>query len=666
MRSALRRGQADDAWYPSGKGQVPPREVRWGGKVLSLRTGRRVLEQLPMSDVPLASCEGDHTPRVTWFDHLRALQGDAASWSWDELAAAVTDPLAWPASGKKGLPLWCFAELEDDHRGRRMLEPSADGRERDRAPACARLHALVLDYDDEPAWSLQQVRTWWGEVRYVAHTSGSHLVDKDDQPALPRGRVIVALSRPVTPDEYADLAEWAIHCGRGQIGEREIRSTHRAYFVPSPGPGGYEWDANLVPRALDVDAMLERLRGLEADVTQAAHDDGPDPTVWEGLDFSREGRPRPHVTNLVAILEGDPRWAGRLGWCDFSTRPLLDGDPMLEHELGEVMVWLGQRYQLHTTEGPLARALGTVCHRHANHPVRDYLDALVWDGTERIRWWLHWWMGCQADDLTQAFGMRWLISAVARIYAPGCKVDTMLVLQGRQGAGKSSALQALAGAPWFCDTKLPLGSADPRAAMMNVHGVWIYEIGELASFKRSDVETVKAFVSSPSDRFRAPFDRLVSDWPRQVVFAGSTNRAQFLNDSTGSRRFWVRTVGDIAVGRIAENRDQLWAEAVAAYREGEPWWLNDDEERLREGDAQAFEQGDPWEDAVADFLIGRDGVTCAEVLDRALEIRAGRATKTDEMRLADLLSGWGWTKRRGREGGRRAVRWWKPKAEVPS
>ena len=227
---------------------------------------------------------------------------------------------------------------------------------------------------------------------------------------------------------------------------------------------------------------------------------------------------------------------------------------------------------------------------HSFHPVRDYLGGLQWDGQPRLSRFLIDHCGAVADDedpeerkdsgvYIEAVTRAFFISAVARIFQPGCKADCMLILEGGQGTMKSRLLRMLAVRDeWFTDS-LPhdLASKDARA---HLAGRWLVEMGEIAQFRRSEIETVKGFLSCQFDRYRPAYGRSDISVPRQCLFIGTTNATTYLHDPTGNRRFWpvkVRTIGLTKAGPVV---DQLWAEAVKAYRAGEIWWLSSRLERL--------------------------------------------------------------------------------------
>jgi putative DNA primase/helicase len=384
----------------------------------------------------------------------------------------------------------------------------------------------------------------------------------------------------------------------------------------------------------------------------------PDPDVAAMLEMlARKGedpRPRDHDLNISKILDHDPRIVGRIRHNDFAAVVEIDGQIVTDDAESELRLWVSQVYGIHPPSSRFHEVLSAVARRHAYHPVRDYLDGLSWDGVDRLDHWLVDYLGVSDEDgLSGPFGRKTLISAVARVYEPGCKVDTVLVLQGGQGVGKSTALRHLTGGAWFCDSTLAIGEKDGYQALQ---GVWVYELAELDAVRRSDWSAVKAFLSAQVDRFRPSYGRNTVHMPRQIIFTATVNESEFLGDSTGSRRFWVRHCsGDVRPDAVKAQRDQLWAEALTRYRRGEQWWLSSEEEAARQADAEQYRQADPWEETIRVYLTGRQEVHVTEILEQALKRDVGSATKLDQMRVAAVLGALGWVKRR--TGAQRATRW---------
>ena len=229
----------------------------------------------------------------------------------------------------------------------------------------------------------------------------------------------------------------------------------------------------------------------------------------------------------------------------------------------------------------------------------------------------------------------WLISAVARVYAPGCKVDHMLVLEGPQGIGKSRALRILAGDEYFCDSMPDIHSKD---ASLQTFGAWVIEWAELDAMNRAEATAVKDFITRQFEELRLPYGKRTVKVPRQCVFAGTTNTDGYLKDETGNRRFWPVVCGKIDCNRLAEDRDQIWAEAVARYKGGERWWPEGaDLIADLAAEQSARVEVDPWQSEIDSYVVGRGSVRAEDILlhlgiekqnwDRIKRLRVGRCLR---------------------------------------
>lgn len=246
-----------------------------------------------------------------------------------------------------------------------------------------------------------------------------------------------------------------------------------------------------------------------------------------------------------------------------------------EHDELEMGDWLVRRHWLPSMpRGTLEEAVAIVAKRHRFHPVRNRLEELrgTWDGRPRLDGWLR--QCCMDEDetdplLEEYLGKvgTWLLMAIcARVLQPGCKFDYMVIFEGKQGLGKSTLASHLA-LGYFADTGLVLGEKD---SLQNIQGVLVYEWGELDAMSKAEVTKVKQFVSSQKDRFRASFDRRPKDYPRQVIFIGTTNDGRYLVDQTGNRRMWpVPVTKQVDAAWFLDNRDQLFAEALTYFDRGD-------------------------------------------------------------------------------------------------
>ena len=193
-----------------------------------------------------------------------------------------------------------------------------------------------------------------------------------------------------------------------------------------------------------------------------------------------------------------------------------------------------------------------------------------------------------------------LVSAVARIMDPGCKVDHVPILERQQGIGKSTSLLILTGEAWFSDSLPDVGTKD---AMDHLRGKWIVEIAELDAMSRAEDTALKAFITRQVDKFRPAYGRREIEWPRQSVFVGTTNRSVYLKDETGGRRYWPVRCTSINLAALERDRDQIWAEAVHLYRQGHRWHITDpDLIRQAEAEQRARYDVDVWHDKIEAYV----------------------------------------------------------------
>jgi putative DNA primase/helicase len=360
--------------------------------------------------------------------------------------------------------------------------------------------------------------------------------------------------------------------------------------------------------------------------------------TWRWKDGERIA-PVKSLRNTFLIIQHDPRWRRRLRLNSFSGRFEIDGRPIRDEDETAAAIWIDEVYGMQAPVGWAGEAMRLSASASAHHPVRAYLDGLVWDGVERLPAMLATYWGADSAPLTGAVGVAWMIGCVARVRRPGCQMDNTLVLVGPQGAGKSSSIRyGLVPEPaFFDDGRLDFGG--DKDSMQRVAGRWIYEIPELISTRKREVEDVKAFLTRTIDSYRPPYGRNVIDQPRQVVFIGTTNEDAFLRDPTGSRRFWAVRVSRADVVGLRRDRDQLWAEAQARYARGEQWWLPDE---LEAGVAEAnrsYEEEDPWAEMIARAvaeMVPLSTFSVGDVLDK-MQIPAHQRGRGHDNRVSQVL-----------------------------
>jgi predicted P-loop ATPase len=266
-------------------------------------------------------------------------------------------------------------------------------------------------------------------------------------------------------------------------------------------------------------------------------------------------------------------------------------------------------------------------------------------------------------QIYQSFVRRALISAVARALSPGCKVDTALILQGDQGFQKSAFFKVLAGGTYFDDS---LGAVSDKDERLKLHRAWFIEWAELETvFSRKDVSATKAFLSSSVDALRPPYHRDIEDFPRASIICGSTNKNEFLSDETGNRRFWVVPVHKkIDVALLAQERDAIWAAAVAAYKSGEQWWLTPEEDAFLAQANQTWQATDSWEIAIFDYLQNKSTCTISDLLTKAIGLELPKQNKVEQMRVSNILRRNGWARVQKQIDNTRQWLWQKVMQEV--
>ena len=362
------------------------------------------------------------------------------------------------------------------------------------------------------------------------------------------------------------------------------------------------------------------------------------------------GKALPVLANALIALRADPQLKEKFSHDEMLRAPVWQKErPLTDADVTAAQEYLQDAGLKEIGKDCVHQAVDKYARERSYHPVKDYLDALTWDGIARLDAWLATYLGCEKIPYVERVGRMFLISMVARIFAPGCKVDHMLVLEGPQGALKSTACQILGG-KWFSDN-LPEVTAG-KDVSQHLRGKWLLEVSEMHAMSKGETTLLKSFITRDVERYRPSYGRLEVHEPRQCVFVGTTNKDSYLRDEAGGRRFWPVKCGDIDVNQLKLDRDQLFAEAVVLYHKGTLWWPDKDFEREHVMPEQSARyEVDAWQEPVALFLQGVQKTTVLQVAKSVLDFeRIDKLGTADQRRIAAVMTNLGW-KRDKREGG---------------
>ena len=358
------------------------------------------------------------------------------------------------------------------------------------------------------------------------------------------------------------------------------------------------------------------------------------------------------VHNLILILTNANEFRGRIVLNEFSEQMLIDGQDT--DDVGPILIktvieknWISHE-RINTRD--VDEAIRVVAKSNKIHPVREYLESLIWDGVERIDDFFPDICGARKDDYHMDASRSLFVSSVARILDPGCRVHLMTILISPQGFGKTTLWKVLFG-EWCSELT---SSLDDKDFYIGLRGVWCMDFAELDAFSKADTSRIKRIITSPDDSYRSVYGKNYQKHKRQCILVGGTNNPQWLSDVTGGRRFLpINVEHEIDTDVVAGIRDQLWAEAVVRFRRGDPWWTVRDAEIHQ--DAVYVE--DSWEEIISDWIQRqfKTETTIAEVLERALKIEPGRQGRPEQTRAGSALRRLGWIPRKGTISGARVM-----------
>ncbi|MBR4719766.1 MAG: virulence-associated protein E [Lachnospiraceae bacterium] len=341
-------------------------------------------------------------------------------------------------------------------------------------------------------------------------------------------------------------------------------------------------------------------------------EEGQDTNWIERLAVNAQGAVKPTIDNILVILNNDPMLKGKFALNQFAGRGEVLADlPWSNDGPGRLwsdtdsngLYWYMERFYAITSRGNIDAALDIHASTHAFNPVKDYIKGLMWDGVKRLDTLFCDYLGAKDDAYTRAVCRKIFTAAIARAMTPGCKFDNMLILCGPQGIGKSTLLDRMSRG-WFNDS---IRTFEGKEAAELLPAVWLVEVAELDAFRRTDVARIKQFLSLRADRYRAAYGRNMKEQPRSCVFFGTCNQMDFLQDTTGNRRFWPVDVGvedhTLKAWELTpETVDQIWAEAKAYWQCGEPLYLSGEIEEEAKKIQEGHREASPREGLILDFI----------------------------------------------------------------
>jgi putative DNA primase/helicase len=425
--------------------------------------------------------------------------------------------------------------------------------------------------------------------------------------------------------------------------------------IPKPAPPAAVAPIDEPPRSPDMDSLPV---AAEPDFSPPEDIDPSAFVAWDslGLDTNQGGLPHNTIANASRIIQMHPAMAGKIWYDAFrdkiytslggagTARAWTDGDDL------NVAVFIQQQMKLNKFN--LALVQSAVVHAarvNQRNSLTDWLDSLKWDGEPRLDMWLFDTLGVENNEYTQAVSINWPISMVARAYRPGCQVDTMPVLEGYQGRGKSTFLEILGG-PWYKSLSMGFGDKDFLQAMQ---GAWLIEIPDMTGFGRREHSQVISTITIRTDEYRKSYGRHSESHPRACVFAATSETDDYLGDTRGRRRYWPLRCKDISLDVLRANREQLFAEAVVRYRNGATWY-----EMPAQADQEQLDRAseDIWTERMMIYVEhcveNHITVTSSRILSDAIDMKLSQQGDGDKRRVARIMRDNGWSQVRDARGRR--------------
>jgi hypothetical protein len=561
--------------------------------------------------------------------------------------------------GKKDIVPWTFDGFKWNAKGHPAPRPLYG---LDRLHALGNLPVLLVE-GEKTADAAQQYfptrpcMSWQGGVGQVNQADWSPLQGREvtiwpdnDEPgrraaATIAGKLLalgcsVKVVDPKGWPEAWDLADGQL----GGVPKGEIIAYAKAHTKAVAPPGAEP--------ATQAPTRVQRSPPAGSQTIEQAPTPGSQTELWARYGFVTKSNGRPYCNQHNVMCAIASREDSDIYFDDFAGKIIANGAEWTDSLNIQLTVWLQKSIGLAEVnprvvmEGVQAYAM-----THRRNPLAEWMNGLVWDGVERFADLLPIGLGAVRSEYVQEVGRCFMIGMVARVLDPGCKLDCMPVFEGAQGVGKSTALKILGG-KYFAEIHESITSKDFYIA---ISGKMLCEISELHAFKRAEIERIKGIITTATDRFRAPYDRVAADHPRACVFAGTTNLDDWNTDETGARRFWPIRCGEINGDWLRDSREQLFAEAVARYNQGVDWW------RIPEAAADvqraARRDVDPWEDLIRYHMDANPVIQVPYIIDQVLKLKPAEITNMTQKRIGKILRQNGYENRVKRDGDAIIRRW---------
>lgn len=392
--------------------------------------------------------------------------------------------------------------------------------------------------------------------------------------------------------------------------------------------------------------------------------DKKDPNEWlKGLDHTKNNAIRISLKNAVYLLKHEMGIKGVFIYNEFNERLEIRGkvpwegnrinryNSIDDREIECIRLHLAETHAVEFPSPTMWKAVDLVAAGNTYHPIRDVLETFKWDGVPRVDSWLQIYCGAADKPLNSQMGRKLLCAMIARVYSPGCKYDYVLVLEGRQGIGKSTCCEILGG-EWYGDA--PVDPKNPDC-IPYLHSKWVIELSEMITTRKTESDRMKNFLSRKEDDVRLPYARARQRFPRQCVFIGTINPDDvgYLTDTSGNRRFWPVFCNSFDLESLKQDRAQLLAEAITIYKKGESLTLPEDLVKESEKESMTRLAEDPWQSIIADWVSANpeeSTVTTQHIYRNVLFGNLIGMHTGHQRRIANALVTLGWVKQRIRGG----------------